>query len=191
MRKLRRSMKPCRQTVRRDRTCCFLPDRGTRRVGARGDVVRERRFDHECGAGRLLPALTADRPRLPRSACSPLPDARRGLQLSSQFDLIHFPSTHYFPLSRRTAITTATHGRLDLPDLAPLYQQPRHAAGFDLRRAASPDRQCPMAGDGLHGLPEHLFKFHEAPEDLAFLGRISPEKRVDRAIEIARRVGLR
>lgn len=43
-----------------------------------------------------------------------------------------------------------------------------------------------------HGLPENLFTFREQPEDyLVFLGRISPEKRVDRAIEIARRTGRR
>jgi glycosyltransferase involved in cell wall biosynthesis len=42
-----------------------------------------------------------------------------------------------------------------------------------------------------HGLPEELYTFHAAPGDyLAFLGRISPEKRVDRAIEIAKRVRM-
>jgi glycosyltransferase involved in cell wall biosynthesis len=46
-------------------------------------------------------------------------------------------------------------------------------------------------GTVYHGLPENLFQFHEAPGDyLAFLGRISPEKRVDRAIEIARLAGM-
>lgn len=42
-----------------------------------------------------------------------------------------------------------------------------------------------------HGLPEHLYTLHrQAGSYLAFLGRISPEKRVDRAIEIARRAGI-
>ena len=43
-----------------------------------------------------------------------------------------------------------------------------------------------------HGLPHDLFRFHPEPGDyLAFLGRVSPEKRLDRAIEIAKRVGIR
>jgi glycosyltransferase involved in cell wall biosynthesis len=42
-----------------------------------------------------------------------------------------------------------------------------------------------------HGLPQDLFRFHPEPGNyLAFLGRASPEKRVDRAIEIAKRVGM-
>jgi glycosyltransferase involved in cell wall biosynthesis len=46
-------------------------------------------------------------------------------------------------------------------------------------------------GTVYHGLPQNLYSYHEAPgKYLAFLGRISPEKRVDRAIEIARRLGM-
>ena len=46
-------------------------------------------------------------------------------------------------------------------------------------------------GTVYHGLPEELYTFHEEPEPyLAFLGRISPEKRVDRAIEIAVQTGM-
>src|SRR5579875_2084795 len=61
-------------------------------------------------------------------------------------------------------------------------------------RAAGHDRRCPANWQGTvyHGLPLDLHSFTEQPgEYLAFLGRISPEKRVDRAIEIARRAGLK
>jgi glycosyltransferase involved in cell wall biosynthesis len=114
--------------------------------------------------------------------------------LASQFDLIHFHVDYlHFPLSRRSDLSqlTTLHGRLDLPDLAPLYRQFHDmplVSISDAQRRPIPSAQ--WLGTVYHGLPEYLFKFHEAPGDyLAFLGRISPEKRVDRAIEIARRVG--
>ncbi len=115
--------------------------------------------------------------------------------LASQFDLIHFHVDYlHFPLSRRSEVSqlSTLHGRLDLPDLAPLYRQFHDmplVSISDAQRRPIPSAQ--WLGTVYHGLPEDLFKFHEAPgKYLAFLGRISPEKRVDRAIEIARRVGL-
>jgi glycosyltransferase involved in cell wall biosynthesis len=115
---------------------------------------------------------------------------------ASQFDLIHFHIDYlHFPLSRRSRISqlTTLHGRLDLPDLGPLYRQFRNMPLVSISDAQR--RPIPWAqwlGTVYHGLPEDLFKFHEAPGDyLAFLGRISPEKRVDRAIEIAKRAGMR
>jgi glycosyltransferase involved in cell wall biosynthesis len=114
---------------------------------------------------------------------------------ASQFDLIHFHIDYlHFPLSRRSGISqlTTLHGRLDLPDLAPLYRQFRDMPLVSISDAQR--RPIPWAGwlgTVHHGLPEDLFKFHEVPGDyLAFLGRIAPEKRVDRAIEIARRAGM-
>jgi glycosyltransferase involved in cell wall biosynthesis len=114
---------------------------------------------------------------------------------ASQFDLIHFHIDYlHFPLSRRSGISqlTTLHGRLDLPDLAPLYRQFRDMPLVSISDAQR--RPIPWAGwlgTVHHGLPKDLFKFHEVPGDyLAFLGRIAPEKRVDRAIEIARRAGM-
>src|SRR5262245_6345294 len=114
---------------------------------------------------------------------------------ASQFDLIHFHIDYlHFPLSRRSGISqlTTLHGRLDLPDLAPLYRQFHDMPLVSISDAQR--RPIPWAGwlgTVHHGLPEDLFKFHEVPGDyLAFLGRIAPEKRVDRAIEIARRAGM-
>ncbi len=115
--------------------------------------------------------------------------------LASQFDIIHFHIDYlHFPLSRRSGVSqlTTLHGRLDLPHLQPLYRE-----FSDMPLVSISDSQrAPLAsaawvGTVYHGLPVDLFKFHESPGDyLAFLGRISPEKRVDRAIEIARRVGM-
>jgi glycosyltransferase involved in cell wall biosynthesis len=112
-----------------------------------------------------------------------------------QFDLIHFHIDYlHFPLSQRTGISqlTTLHGRLDLPDLGPLYrrfhQMPLVSISDAQRR---PVASAGWVGTVHHGLPEDLFGFHEVPGDyLAFLGRISPEKRVDRAIEIAKRAGI-
>jgi len=114
---------------------------------------------------------------------------------ASQFDLIHFHIDYlHFPLSRRSRISqlTTLHGRLDLPDLGPLYRQFRNMPLVSISDAQRrPISWAQWLETVYHGLPEDLFKFHETPGDyLAFLGRISPEKRVDRAIEIAKRAGM-
>jgi glycosyltransferase involved in cell wall biosynthesis len=115
---------------------------------------------------------------------------------AKDFDVIHFHVDYlHFPLSRRndSPHLTTLHGRLDLPDLPPLYHEFGEMPVISISDAQR--RPLPFAnwlGTVHHGLPENLFTFREQPEDyLVFLGRISPEKRVDRAIEIARRAGRR
>lgn len=111
------------------------------------------------------------------------------------FDVIHFHIDYlHYPLSRlrQWVHVTTLHGRLDLPDLVPLY---REYTDMPVISISDAQRQpLPMANwqrTVYHGLPLDLYAPSEAPGDyLAFLGRISPEKRVDRAIEIARRAGL-
>ena len=112
------------------------------------------------------------------------------------FDVIHFHiDILQFPTFRRLAhkCITTLHGRLDLPDLRPAYRafpfMPVVSISMAQRRGlADPAR---WAGNVYHGLPEELCPFHAHPGGyLAFLGRIAPEKRVDRAIEIAKRAGL-
>jgi glycosyltransferase involved in cell wall biosynthesis len=117
-------------------------------------------------------------------------------QLAS-FDIIHFHVDYFhFSLSRRYAVPNVTtlHGRLDLPDLVPLYEEFSEMPVVSI----SDEQRTPLlalanwAGTVQHGLPEHLYRPQTLPgQYLAFLGRISPEKRVDRAIEVARRVGMR
>ncbi|WP_105428177.1 glycosyltransferase family 4 protein [Neorhizobium sp. T6_25] len=115
---------------------------------------------------------------------------------ASEFDVLHFHiDLLHFPLIRDFADRTVTtlHGRLDLPDLHPFYQ-----AFPDIPLVSiSNDQRCPMpkvrwSGTVYHGLPATLLPFTATPQGnyLAFLGRISPEKRPDRAIEIAAKVGM-
>jgi glycosyltransferase involved in cell wall biosynthesis len=112
-----------------------------------------------------------------------------------EFDLLHFHVDYqHFPLSRRCPVPhlTTLHGRLDLPELVPLYQEfvdmPLVSISGAQRR---PLPFANWAGTVHHGLPMDLYPFRPLPGDyLAFLGRISPEKRVDRAIAIAQTCGL-
>ena len=116
-------------------------------------------------------------------------------QRRDHFDVIHFHTDYlHFPLIRDFADRTVTtlHGRLDLPDLAPLHgafpEVPLVSISDDQRR---PLAQANWAGTVHHGLPSDLLPFNPAAGGyLAFLGRISPEKRPDRAIEIAARTGM-
>jgi glycosyltransferase involved in cell wall biosynthesis len=113
---------------------------------------------------------------------------------AGDFDIAHFHADFlHFPLARSLgapAVTTL-HGRLDLPFYRPLLQEfadtPVVSISDDQRRRL-PARWIATV---LHGLPQNLYSFSPAPGGyLAFLGRISPEKRPDRAIEIARRAGV-
>lgn len=114
---------------------------------------------------------------------------------ASNFDIVHFHIDYlHFPVTRRQGIASVTtlHGRLDIPDLHPLF---REFADMPLVSISDAQRE-PMPWASWiqtihHGLPENLYRPQEGPgKYLAFLGRISPEKRLDRAIEIARSAGI-
>jgi glycosyltransferase involved in cell wall biosynthesis len=120
---------------------------------------------------------------------------QRVAERAAEFDVVHFHLDYlHFPLSRREGLTQVTtlHGRLDLPDLQPLFREFTDMPVVSITNAQR--RPLPFAcwhGTVYHGLPPTLYRFHEARgKYLAFLGRISPEKRVDRAIAIAERVGV-
>lgn len=110
------------------------------------------------------------------------------------FDLIHFHIDYmHYPLARRHRVphVTTLHGRLDLPELAPLYEE---FSGMPVVSVSDAQRRplprLNWQGTVHHGLHEDTFAFREKPgKYLAFLGRISPEKRLERAIKIA--VGAR
>ena len=116
--------------------------------------------------------------------------------VADDFDILHFHIDQFhFPLFRPIAhrTVTTTHGRQDLPDLRPLY------FGFsDMPLVSISDAQrLPIANANFvatiyHGIPFDLHKPTYRPRGgyLAFLGRISPEKRPDRAIAIARAAGI-
>jgi glycosyltransferase involved in cell wall biosynthesis len=113
---------------------------------------------------------------------------------ADRFDITHFHVDYlHYPFSRRQPHphVTTLHGRLDIPELVPLY---REYAGMPVISISDAQRR-PLTGANwqgtvYHGLPEDLFGFHECRgEHLAFLGRVSRDKRLDRAIKIARRTG--
>ena len=114
----------------------------------------------------------------------------------SRFDVIHFHCDYlHFPLLRRCPCPSVTtlHGRLHVPDLKPLFDAYPEVPLVSI----SDDQRRPIPGANwqatvYHGLPRDLHAFRDRPGDyLAFLGRISPEKRLDRAVEIARRAGMK
>jgi glycosyltransferase involved in cell wall biosynthesis len=118
-------------------------------------------------------------------------------QRAHEFDVLHFHiHVLQFPIIHQFADKTVTtlHGRLDLPDLFPFYSAfpnvPLSSISFNQRTPLPGDVN--WAGNAYHGLPLDLLAFSPKPAGgyLAFLGRISPEKRPDRAIEIAARAGL-
>jgi glycosyltransferase involved in cell wall biosynthesis len=114
---------------------------------------------------------------------------------AADFDLIHSHVDYlHFSLSRRerTPCITTLHGRLDLPDLAPLYKNFRDIPLVSISDAQrEPLPWANWQGTVHHGLPPKSLAFYEGTgKYLAFLGRISPEKGVDQAIEIAVRSGL-
>ena len=116
---------------------------------------------------------------------------------AAEFDVLHFHVEHlHLPLFRPLAAKTLTtlHGRLDLPDLPPLYREFDELPLVSIsnaQRQALPGAR--WAATVYHGLAEGVCPFNPVPRGgyLAFLGRISPEKGVERAVAIARRAGMR
>lgn len=122
-----------------------------------------------------------------------LDDVRRQ---ADHFDLIHFHTDLIqFPMFRDIASKTVTtlHGRVDLPDCHPIYRAFPELPLVSIsrnQRLTMPIRSNVVATIH-HGLPPDLIPFDpRGGRHLVFLGRISPEKRPDRAIEIAKRAGL-
>ncbi len=128
------------------------------------------------------------------------PEAALPLQLAmlervyrraEEFDVIHAHLDHLsYPFARRSATPTVTtmHGRLDLPHLPELYREyddmPLVSISHAQRRPLPESTR--WAANIYHGLPlDHFSPNYTSGEYLAFLGRVSPEKRVDSAIRVA------
>jgi glycosyltransferase involved in cell wall biosynthesis len=114
---------------------------------------------------------------------------------AEQFDIIHFHIDQlqfpiFAPLWSKTL--TTTHGRLDLPDLPPLFREFPMMPLVSISNAQrAPMPWASWCGTVHHGLPGDLYALGRGDGGyLAFIGRISPEKGIDKAIEIARRAGL-
>ena len=114
---------------------------------------------------------------------------------ADEFDIIH---THVdylaFPFARLTATPSVAtmHGRLDWPPIDPIYRGFSDVALVSISRSQRAQLpQLNWVGTVHHGLPPDLLRFSPGPgRYLAFLGRISPEKRPDLAIEVARLTGI-
>ncbi|HZQ95316.1 MAG TPA: glycosyltransferase family 4 protein [Candidatus Sulfotelmatobacter sp.] len=113
---------------------------------------------------------------------------------AEDFDIIHFHTDYlHFPFSRRDKVTclTTLHGRLDIPDLVPLYKEFSEAPLVSISDAQrKPLPWANWAGTVHHGMALNELPLREKTGDyLAFLGRVSPEKGLNNAIEIAVRSG--
>jgi glycosyltransferase involved in cell wall biosynthesis len=152
-----------------------------------------------------------------RTAATLVPVSPRGLRLDDQikdyaaytlvglgeaydraeeFDLIHNHNDYLgFPMARlvETPTVTTTHGRLDLKEVRRFYELfPEQALVSISHDQRSWLPHANWVGTAYNGVAVEHFRSRERPGDyLVFLGRISPEKRPDRAIEIARDVGMR
>jgi glycosyltransferase involved in cell wall biosynthesis len=137
--------------------------------------------------------------RLDSNSTDPVADhvymAEKVFQEAAEFDVVHSHMDYLaFPVLRRMATphVTTLHGRLNIPNLGNLYRE----FCDEPLTSISNHQRIPLEWANwratvYHGLPENLCSFYERPQGyLAFLGRISPEKRADDAIEIARRAGL-
>jgi len=118
-------------------------------------------------------------------------EVARVFDRQAEFDMIHNHVDYFaFPFARqrRTPMITTTHGRLDLDEIRNVYD---YFAEAPLVSISNAQREPLPASRWLatvyNGIDFNLFNLHPEPgRYLAFLGRISPEKRPDRAIEIAR-----
>src|SRR5262250_1785432 len=112
-----------------------------------------------------------------------------------EFDILHF-HLDYYPFSlfsrQSTPFVTTLHGRLDLPELQPAFNTFSSVPVISISNAQRrPVPQARWVRTIYHGVPEKLLVPKPIrPSYLAFLGRIAPEKAVDRAIRIAQQCGI-
>ena len=139
--------------------------------------------------------------RLDPAVCDTLPHVMMQIEQvrrrAHEFDILHFHvDLLHFPLLRELGVRSITtlHGRIDSADLRRFYAEftdmPVVSISHDQRRHLP---HANWAGTVHHGLPLDTYSFSDRPHGdyLAFIGRIAPEKRADRAIAIAKLAGMR
>jgi len=117
------------------------------------------------------------------------------VERAREFDMIHFHTGYlHFAICRYMPVphVTTLHGRLDTADFVAVHHRFRDVPVISISNAQrAPVPWANWQATIYHGLPKDQFRFYpERGDYLAFLGRVSPEKRADRAIEIAKRVGM-
>ena len=115
---------------------------------------------------------------------------------AAEFDILHFHIDYlHFPFSQRAHVPNITtlHGRLDLPELESVYRRfPRMPLISISDAQRHPLPKASWRATVYHGLPDELYSVGDGGGGyLAFIGRISPEKGVERAIESAIRADMR
>ena len=147
---------------------------------------------------RLVPAVPRSLRLDPSCRDQLAPQIRQLEQVSRlvhRFDVVHFHTGFiHLPLTRHLALPSVTtlHGRLDYPELTAMMGEfsdvPLVSISNDQRR---PLRDAAWCATVYHGMPPRLLPYKSSHQGYAaFVGRISPEKRLDRAIEIAERAGM-
>jgi glycosyltransferase involved in cell wall biosynthesis len=140
---------------------------------------------------RLLPGL-----EMPRDIHPPqMLELGHVFERAEEFDVIHSHVDFFtFPFTRlvRTPVLTTMHGRLDLPTLPLIFDAyPDVAINSISRHQQRPMPQARWIGNVYHGIDlEHLHIGDGGGGYFAFLGRISPNKGISEAIEIAQRTGI-
>ena len=156
---------------------------------ASGDSVTSARLVAACPQALRLDTTAVD-PLAPHVVM-----LERVARESARFDVIHYHIDYlHFALSRRLRVphVTTLHGRLNLPELQLVYDEFVEAPVVSISdHQRLPLPQANWQATVYHGLPTGVTCRDGRGDYLAFLGRISPEKRVDRAVEIARRVGMK
>ena len=157
---------------------------------ASGDSLTQARLEAICPQALRLDAQCVD------SLAAHVRMVNRVFKRQDAFDVIHFHIDYlHFPVSQRERmpVVTTLHGRLDIPDLVPLYREFPDmpvVSISDSQRAPLPWLDWRRTVH--HGMNEQEYRFYDQPgRYLAFLGRISPEKGIDQAIAIARRAGMK
>jgi glycosyltransferase involved in cell wall biosynthesis len=112
-----------------------------------------------------------------------------------EFDVVHSHLDFFgLPLSRQSVVPVVTtlHGRLDMRELQPVFAEFVEVPLVSISNAQRrPVAWANFVATVHHGIELSQFTFNPKPEGyLAFLGRVSPEKGLDTAIRLARRVGL-
>lgn len=178
-----------------ERVVSYVTDELVRRghevtLFASGDSQTPARLEAGCRQALRL----AERPELATFLHVPmLTDAYQAAE--RRFDVIHSHVDYWsFPFARLTNVPSVAtlHGRLDVEELHQVYSRYPDAAVVSISDAQrEPLPHMNWVATIHHGLPRELLRFSPAPgKYLAFLGRISPEKRPDLAIDVAQRAGI-